>query len=159
MSIREFLLETFAYLPPPRVLEQLTPEQATARPRADMHSIAEIVGPMHFWQMWFLKRCRGIEEPMVTSAVTGWPAVTAGDWERLRDAFMATLTEAAALGDDPSRLSARLDPPIDFPPLAEYTMRDALIHMATHNAHHFGQIVTIRQLQGAWPPPAGSFTW
>jgi hypothetical protein len=31
--------------------------------------------------------------------------------------------------------------------------------MATHTAHHLGQIIVLRQLLGAWPPPAGSWTW
>lgn len=36
---------------------------------------------------------------------------------------------------------------------------DALVHVATHNSHHLGQVVLLRQLHGAWPPPAGSWTW
>jgi uncharacterized damage-inducible protein DinB len=32
-------------------------------------------------------------------------------------------------------------------------------HVAVHTAHHIGQIVTLRQLLGAWPPPQGSHTW
>jgi hypothetical protein len=28
-----------------------------------------------------------------------------------------------------------------------------------HNAHHLGQIILLRQLFGAWPPPSGRFTW
>ena len=37
------------------------------------------------------------------------------------------------------------------------TKRDVLV--ATHNAHHLGQVILLRQLLGAWPPPAGSWTW
>jgi hypothetical protein len=53
----------------------------------------------------------------------------------------------------------RVNPPIEFPPMADYTIEDALTHLAQHNAHHLGQIVTLRQAIGAWPPPEGSFTW
>jgi hypothetical protein len=28
-----------------------------------------------------------------------------------------------------------------------------------HSSHHLGQVVTIRQLLGLWPPPAGALTW
>jgi len=31
--------------------------------------------------------------------------------------------------------------------------------MALHTAHHFGQVVTVRQSLGAWPPPGGGDTW
>jgi uncharacterized damage-inducible protein DinB len=50
-------------------------------------------------------------------------------------------------------------PPIEFPPLTHYTIADALTHVATHNAHHLGQVILLRQLAGTWPPPAGSWTW
>ena len=110
MSMREFLLETIAFLPPPRVIEQLTPAQASARPAGAAHTIAEIVGHMHFWQTWFLKRCRGVAEPMVASASTGWPPVSADDWDGLREAFVAGLNEAASLSDDASRVSVQARP-------------------------------------------------
>jgi uncharacterized damage-inducible protein DinB len=50
-------------------------------------------------------------------------------------------------------------PPIEHPPLAGYTLRDAIEHMAAHNSHHLGQVVLLRQMLGAWPPPSGSYTW
>ena len=53
----------------------------------------------------------------------------------------------------------RIDPPIEFPPLAQYTVADVVVHVGVHNAHHLGQVVLLRQLLGAWPPPAGSYTW
>jgi uncharacterized damage-inducible protein DinB len=31
--------------------------------------------------------------------------------------------------------------------------------MAAHNSHHLGQVVLLRQILGAWPPPSGSYTW
>jgi uncharacterized damage-inducible protein DinB len=50
-------------------------------------------------------------------------------------------------------------PAIEFPPLADYTIRDAMVHVGVHTAHHLGQVVVLRQLMGLWPPPAGSWTW
>ena len=50
-------------------------------------------------------------------------------------------------------------PPIEHPPLAGYTVRDAIEHMAAHNSHHLGQVVLLRQMLGACPPPSGSYTW
>ena len=32
------------------------------------------------------------------------------------------------------------------------TMADNLVGLAVHNAYHFGKIVTLRQMMGAWPP-------
>jgi uncharacterized damage-inducible protein DinB len=52
-----------------------------------------------------------------------------------------------------------VSPPIEFPPLASYSIGDVLVHVATHNSHHLGQVIVLRQLMGKWPPPAGSWTW
>jgi uncharacterized damage-inducible protein DinB len=56
-------------------------------------------------------------------------------------------------------LHAPLRPPIAFPPLAEYSIREAFEHVAQHNAHHLGQVILLRQMMQLWPPPAGSWTW
>jgi uncharacterized damage-inducible protein DinB len=80
--------------------------------------------------------------------------VTAADWVRVHDQFLADLHRAVALP-----ATGRVDPPLEHPPMAHYTVDDALTHVAQHNAHHLGQIVVIRQALGLWPPPAGSYTW
>lgn len=73
--------------------------------------------------------------------------------------FLEGLRQAAAMGAKTERLGHRLAPAIEFPPLAHYTVHDALTHIAVHNAHHLGQVVVLRQMLGRWPPPAGSWTW
>lgn len=157
--MRELLTDTFAYLAPARALEGLAAEAADRRVDGASHSIAEIVAHLDFWQRWFCARCEGVDEPMVTSAASGWPTVAAGTWTTIEGQFLAGLERLAAIGDDASRLERRLTPAIPFPPLANYTVRDALVHVATHNAHHLGQVIVLRQLMGFWPPPSGSWTW
>jgi hypothetical protein len=39
------------------------------------------------------------------------------------------------------------------------TVREQLESLAAHDAYHFGRIVLLRQLCGAWPPKSGGFTW
>jgi uncharacterized damage-inducible protein DinB len=84
-------------------------------------------------------------------------AVAPGSWPEVRARFIDRLQALAALAD--GDVTAPLTPPIEFPPLAGYTLSDALVHVATHNAHHLGQVIVLRQRQGTWPPPAGSWTW
>ena len=96
---------------------------------------------------------------MVASAREGWFDVGADAWDQERQRFLAGLDAAADLSDGSDGLNRTLTPAIEFPPLARYTVRDALTHVSVHNAHHLGQIVTLRQLLGNWPPPSGSWTW
>jgi len=89
-------------------------------------------------------------------AAEGWPAIEPGSWDSLRERFLVQLERLAAPGPDRQRA---LDPPLEYPPLAHYTIADTLVHVAMHNAHHLGQVVLLRQQMGLWPPPAGSYTW
>ena len=89
----------------------------------------------------------------------GWPAVAPGSWLIVRQQFLDGLSGLVAWADAADSLETPLAPAIHFPPLAQYSRRDALVHVANHNAHHLGQVILLRQLLGAWPPPAGSWTW
>jgi uncharacterized damage-inducible protein DinB len=157
--MREFLTETVAYIPPARALEELETAVAERRLPGANHSIAEIVAHMNFWMSWFTSRCEGSGEPVAANAAQGWPAVAPGSWPELHARFLTSLEKAAALGEEEGRLDVRLEPPLEFPPLAHYTRRDALVHVVSHNAHHLGQVIVLRQLLGVWPPPSGSWTW
>ena len=155
MHARDILIEPLEYLAPARAVDGLTSEEAERRAQGAPHSIAEILAHLTFWQDWFCQRCAGISAPVVGRAADGWPAVPSGSWPDLHQRFLAGLQRAAAFAD----CDAPITPPIDFPPLAAYTIRDAQVHMAIHNAHHLGQIILLRQMLGLWPPPGGSWTW
>ena len=157
--MREFIVDTIAYLSPSHAVEGLETADAERTVEGTNHSIAEIVAHIDFWQRWFIDRCEGVNAPMVGTAAEGWPSVPQGAWPEVRARFLEALERAAALGTNEAGLAAPLAPPIEFPPLAGYTVRDALVHVATHNAHHLGQVIVLRQMLGTWPPPAGSWTW
>jgi uncharacterized damage-inducible protein DinB len=148
-----------AFLPIPAAMAGLAPPMASARPYASPHSIAEVVAHMRFWQRWFLDRAAGTPVPMIASASMGWPSVSESEWDSIRTGFETDYQHALAMIDDGTTLDDPLTPPIEFGPLQQYTVRDALTHVALHNAHHLGQIITLRQQVGAWPPPTGSWTW
>jgi uncharacterized damage-inducible protein DinB len=154
---REFLVRPVAYLAPDKVLEGLSSELAETPAPGAPHSIAEIVAHLAFWQDWFADRCAGRPTPMAASAAQGWPGLLPGTWPDVRERFLVRLGQLAEVSEDTARMP--VSPAIEFPALARYTVGDALVHVATHNSHHLGQIILLRQLQGAWPPPAGSWTW
>jgi uncharacterized damage-inducible protein DinB len=159
MNLRELLIEPVSHIPPARALEGLALDDAHRRVTGANHSIAELVAHLIFWQEWFCERCAGVQVPMPQAAALGWPEVTYGTWPDLEQRFLEGLERAASYGRPESRLDEMITPAIEFPPLGRYSVRDVLVHIAHHNAHHLGQIILLRQLLGSWPPPAGSYTW
>jgi uncharacterized damage-inducible protein DinB len=157
MNVLEFLTSPIAYLPPEKILESLGAADAERHITGTPHSIAEIVAHLAFWQDWFYARCVGQAAPIVSSAAEGWPAVAADSWPVVQSRFLDRLQQLAALAE--GDIATPVRPSIEFPPLANYTIGEALVHIATHNGHHLGQVIVLRQLLGTWPPPAGSFTW
>jgi uncharacterized damage-inducible protein DinB len=157
-AARHELIETAAFVPPAQALEHLDAKDAERRLAGAPHSIAEIVSHMVHWQEWFALRIEGTGRPAVARAAEGWPAVSPGSWDDLTARFVSGLERVATLGEreDGAR---KLSPPLEFPLVAHYTVADAIHHVAQHNAHHLGQVVLMRQLMGAWPPPSGSWTF
>jgi uncharacterized damage-inducible protein DinB len=158
MDLRSLLVETYAHMPPANILADVSEQNAMRHFTSIPHSIAEIVAHLDFWQRWFLRRCRGESAPMAASASLGWPNVAEGGWTEVRERFASGTEEAAALAGQ-AGLEQPVHPAIEFPPLAGYTVREALVHVASHNSHHLGQVILLRQLMGSWPPPSGSWTW
>jgi uncharacterized damage-inducible protein DinB len=157
MNYREHLTSSLAYLAPDKALEGLATEDAERHVSGAPHSIAQIVAHMAFWQDWFFARCLGRGAGMATSAAEGWPAVAPGSWPAVRTRFLYGLRNLAEL--PAAAHTTPIVPPIEFPPLANFTVGEALVHVSTHNSHHLGQVIVLRQMLGAWPPPAGSYTW
>ncbi len=156
MDARGLLIDLHAHVAPAAALDALNAADAERRVARARHSIAEIVAHMSFWQEWFCDRCEGGGSPPPARAAEGWPAVSAGSWPETHRRFLAGLERAASLA---MPLERAIAPAIEFPPLAAYTVQDALEHMAQHNSHHLGQVVILRQLMGLWPPPSGGWTW
>ncbi|BDP41676.1 hypothetical protein DAETH_16450 [Deinococcus aetherius] len=132
-------------------LSGLDAATATRRPEGLPHSVAELVAHVNWWNRWMLDVIEeGRAMPYPKHASETWPAVTEGDWARVRGEFYELL--------------ARVDTHTARPDLAnpvnhEETIGELLADFALHTAHHFGQVVTVRQALGAWPPPGGGDTW
>ena len=145
---------------PAVALEGLTAEQALAKPHGVPHSIAEIVGHMCYWQEWFNRCAAEGFTGMAEHALEGWPAVAPDGWEALRTRYLAAIEEGKTIVTTSTTLNDPLLPPhVPIPFLAKESKGSGILHAVVHSGHHLGQIVTMRQLMGLWPPPAGSMTW
>ena len=148
---------------PAHILEALKPELAHISVLGVPHTIYEELWHIAFWQQLTLDWIKKIETPFPTTPSAGFPTLADAEresWDELRERFIIGAQQAAAITAD----EKRLDQPIRCPsrpgqPIRIMSVREQLESLATHNAYHFGRIVLLRQLHGAWPPPSGGFTW
>ncbi len=154
-----------------RALDGLSGEQAHLVPAGLPHSVAGIVAHVAYWQTYLLAVFAGDDPPAVEHAAQGWPdqarqvqpdsdPATSDpvnsdpvetDWEALKLIFFSGLDTLAAHARDEAFLELldRKGRPRIVP----------LTSFAGHGLYHLGQVVTVRQLIGAWPPPGGGDTW
>lgn len=132
-----------------QALDGLDAAQALRVPAGLPHSIAGVVAHVQFWQEHLLRHSAGENPAAPLHADGGWPEP--GDWEGLKSAFLRdveALRERARDTDFVETLDSRGLP---------YGV--ALTNVAGHGVYHLGQVVTIRQALGLWPPPGGGDTW
>jgi uncharacterized damage-inducible protein DinB len=149
--------------PPSNIIEGLSEDLSHRVIPGTPRSIYAELWHICFWQQMSLDWMRGIETPY--PANTSIPFPTDGDiagesWDELRQRFLRTSEEAAAIARDTGALDNTIvctSRPGE--PLRKMSVRDQLISLATHNAYHFGRLVVVRQMLGSWPPPSGGFTW
>jgi uncharacterized damage-inducible protein DinB len=150
---------------PSHILEGLTDDLVYRTLPGVPHSIYGELWHIAFWQRITLHWIAGIEIPYPAKASDGFPRESSTElpqepWGQLCHRFFHGAEHAAAAAQD----STLLDQAIRCPsrpghPIRTMTVGDQLISLATHNAYHFGRIVLLRQLLGAWPPASGGFTW
>jgi hypothetical protein len=150
-----------AAAPAAHIVEGLTDAQVRTQTQGIPHTIYDEVWHMAFWQQVTLDWVAGIETPFPNRPSDGFPSPKESEtWEDLRKRFLAGTRKAAASAAD----LARLDLDIRCPtrpgkPVRIMSIRDQLISLAAHNSYHLGRIVVLRQLQKAWPPASGGFSW
>lgn len=139
-------------------LEGLTETSVGERPAHAPHSIYQLLAHMIYWQEYELQKMAGTSPSYPTHAEDSWLSETAPKnqqaWHDTIKRFAEGLKRYEALLTDPATDLARI---IDTK--KNETVRDVILMIIAHNSHHLGQIITLRQQLGAWPPPKGGDTW
>jgi len=141
------------FTPFERALAGLSGEEAVKRPAGSPHSPAEVLAHIVFWQDRFFRASHGETLERVESAALGWPSVTAAEWDGLVERCLANLERYRSIARD----QAELDRPV-----AEGKRTALGVNVVTHyihDLHHLGQLILLRRMLGAWPPPGGGDTW
>lgn len=126
-----------------------------ARPEGQPHTPWRLLEHLRIAQWDILEFSRSADHRSPQWPEGYWPKSDAPPndlaWDRSLESFRRDLRSMCDLVSDPTKdLFAAI-------PWGEgqTLLREALL-VADHNAYHVGQLVTLRQLIGAWPPEAGS---
>jgi uncharacterized damage-inducible protein DinB len=157
-SFLVFLLEGGrAFVNPKELLEDIDGKDAVRVVTGCHHTIAEIIAHLHYWQDWFYQGATGNLQTYPQSNELSFPKVSALEWDSLRERFWQSLEDIKKLCSD----TALLNRPFSLGQTLEgghdqRTVAMTLLYtVALHNAHHYGQLITLRQVLGIWPPKAG----
>lgn len=128
----------------------ITAEQAAWKPDGADNSIWQISSHLNYYNNAYLERFRGVDyqydkpdndatfEQAESPSEESWKA----EVERF-DKIMSEFRDLISKADD-----AKLDELA--PPAREYSWSVIISNINAHNAHHGGQIVLLRKLQGSW---------
>ncbi len=128
-------------------------EAAGAQPEGAPHSIFQLLNHMSYWQEWVVKWLDGENPPVPKHASGGWPGNTSPaspkEWQRAVRGFRSGLAKLDRQSRAADLLATR----------GKHSRLGMLQSLASHTSYHAGQVVVLRQMLGAWPPPSGGLTW
>ena len=163
MTTKELLVEQFTicfdengwFVALKNALRNLTAEQAGWKTEALENSIWEILAHLNFYNERYLRRFKGEAIPPVTiensETFAGAAELSEAAWQAEVESFDRIMSEWRNVikAADEAKLAQAVS--------AENTSPwwEVISNINTHNAHHGGQIVVIRKLQGSWDASKG----
>ncbi len=128
-------------------------EIAGIRPDGVPHSLFQLLNHLIYWQDWVVSWLDGDNPPIPESAADSWPgSVDPANDEVWQEAI-------ARFTDGITGLTRRSKEANLFSKGDRKSQLEMLQTIASHNSYHLGQVVFLRQILGAWPPPSGGLTW
>ncbi|HEX8264891.1 MAG TPA: DinB family protein [Pyrinomonadaceae bacterium] len=136
-------------------LKNLTAEQAIWKTENLDNSIWEILSHLNFYNEAYLKRFKGItvDYSGIENSETFSSAETVSEdaWQAEIEKFDSIMTEWRSLLEaaDESKFGETVSA------TNSSAWSSLIAHVNAHNAHHGGQIVVLRKLQGSWNAKEG----
>ena len=161
MSVKVLLLEQFTtcfdkngwFVPLQNALSGVTSDEALWKPSGVDNSIWEIVSHLNYYNYAYVERFKGVDYqyPVDDNDATFVASGDAGAWTAEVGRLGSILTEFRDLiaSADESKFAE----PVSVTNLASWATLISSIN--AHNAHHAGQIVLLRKLQGSWDRSKG----
>ena len=109
---------------------------------------------MSYWQNFLLTFLDGGKPQLPSSVAESWPSEgepgSEDEWQLVIKQFLQGIDKAISYSE-----SMQLDETLTHFPTE--TKAGILRNIASHNSYHLGEIVLLRRLFGAWPPPGGGY--
>lgn len=161
MTVKEILLEQFTacyddngwFVALKNALKDLTADEANWKTENLDNSISEILAHLNFYNAAYLKRFQGIAYvyPIDDNSETFEGAKTESEWQAEVERFDSIMSEWRKLIEAAS--DEKFDEAVSKTNAAAWG--STLARVNAHNAHHGGQIVLLRKLQGSWDSKRG----
>jgi uncharacterized damage-inducible protein DinB len=163
MTTKEILLEQFTacydengwFVALKNAVKNVSAQEAIWKPENTDNSIWEILSHLNFYNEAYLKRFKGIEYvyPVSNNDETFSSAENASeeDWRAEVERFDSVMSEWRNLLEaaDESKFGEAVS-------ATNKSLWSSIVaHINAHNAHHAGQIVLLRKLQGSWDSQKG----
>ncbi|PYS99393.1 MAG: DinB family protein [Acidobacteria bacterium] len=130
----------------------VTAEQAAWKFDGADNSIHEIINHLNFYNYAYLQRFKGIDfEYSTNDNDETFDHGEAATWEEEAARFDSIMNEWREEIEKANKM--KFDE--IAPPRNEISWADLIGNINTHNAHHGGQIVLLRKLQGSWDQQKG----
>ena len=129
---------------------------AGARAPGAPYTIFQILNHLIYWQDVFLQRATGGYAPAPPHAADCWPGADAPASEAELDSSVVRFNQGLAAVQSLVTVDT-LDEVL--PKWNHRTRHEVIAITAGHNSYHIGQIVLLRRMLGAWPPPTGGDSW
>jgi uncharacterized damage-inducible protein DinB len=149
-TLRAYSWDQEGWFPPLKnALQDLTAAQASWQPPGGGNTIWQTVNHLNYYNEMILARITGAPfeatapDNTSTFGEPGNPEDTAG--------WLSTLAKTHQIAEGLEKALAELTEADLDRPLRNSTVGEALTSWMMHEAHHTGQIVLIRKMQGSWP--------
>ena len=148
----------YAHVLPSHAVEALTVGLAGKKADGFPHTIFQLICHMIYWQNIFLSDVFKVDYVKPEHASDGWEANEAPvDDKKLKETVARFLKGI----EDAKEFAKKIEEDYRTVKVGEknFDVYDVLHSLASHNSYHLGQVVTLRHIFGAWPPPSGGMTW
>ncbi|WP_318628163.1 DinB family protein [Paenibacillus polymyxa] len=137
-----------------RALPDIDVELAGKKHTEMPYSIYQLLKHMIYWQQFMLEHLEGRKPQLPGNVMESWPEETGPQseeaWQAVINEFLQGVDQAVQIAE-----TAQLDDSLAHFP--GETKAGLLRNIASHNSYHLGEIVLLRRIYGAWPPPGGGF--